>query len=482
MSVQPEPSEQAIEVIVMWGDANVLDVKHLSPARTYTVGESVDDKGRINTDFMLGAASLGGREVLPLFVVEDDRVKLSITPTMRGCVEVAGESVTIDALREGRALVTSTEIHGVSQIELAASAGAELCLGELRFIVRRVDSMPKLITHNPKIDWQSYGWVAASIAFHAFFLVAFYFLPPSAMARNMELMHLDRRYIDYVMEAPETEPLDLPDTTADDAASGDDGKAHADDSGQMGKPSEKKTKNHYAVAGDAKPQDRVLARQAAQDVAKTGGLIGILKSVSGSWDSPTSPYGAEQALGSDAMSALGALTGEAPGANFGFGGLGPRGTGRGGGGDGNGTVGVGDMGTIGGMGGPGDHGPGGYGSTQGKLRGHEGRVPTLKIGPTEVKGGLSKEAIRREIHRHLAEIRFCYESELNTRPDLEGRVAVKFLIKTDGAVQLANITQSTLGSARAEACITNAIARWNFPAAPGVSIVSYPFMLSRAAE
>jgi TonB family protein len=157
-----------------------------------------------------------------------------------------------------------------------------------------------------------------------------------------------------------------------------------------------------------------------------------------------------------------------------------KGPGRGAGGDGQGTIGTGDLGTIGGAGGPGGHGPGGYGSTAGNLRGHTGRGPTMTPLPPEVRGGLSKEVIRREIRRHLAEIRHCYEQELSSRPDLEGRVAVKFMISSDGVVQMANVVQSTLGNSRAESCIASAVTRWTFPAGTGLSVVSYPFLFAHA--
>jgi len=470
-----------MEVIVMWGESSVLEVKHLAPARTYVVGEAVDDKGHAATDFMLSAASLGGREQLPLVVVDGDCLRLTITPEMRGCVDLNGQSVTLEQLRDRGSLTQSAEVIGAHEFVLPSESSAELQLGELRFIVRRVASMPIIAAVRPTFDWNSYGWVFGSVAFHLMFLAMFYFLPPQAAARNFDLTHEGQRYIDYVITQEEFVEPDEPNFVGDNAAS-DDGKAHDGDSGSMGKPTEKKSNNHHATAGDAKPDEEVLARANAEQVATSGGLIGILKMSAGSMDALTSPYGADKANGSDAINAIGAILGDRAGANFGWGGLGPVGTGRGGGGNGRGTVGTGEVATVGGMGGRGGHGPGGYGSTQGKLGGHEARVPRIIANPPEVRGGLSKEAIRRVIHRHLAEIRHCYEQELNSSPDLEGRVAVKFVINTSGAVQMANVAQSTLGNVRAESCISTAVTRWAFPSGTGMSIVSYPFMLTRAGE
>ena len=45
-------------------------------------------------------------------------------------------------------------------------------------------------------------------------------------------------------------------------------------------------------------------------MAANAGIIGILKASVGAWNSPTSPYGRDTALGNDPMSALGALMGD----------------------------------------------------------------------------------------------------------------------------------------------------------------------------
>lgn len=80
---------------------------------------------------------------------------------------------------------------------------------------------------------------------------------------------------------------------------------------------------------------------------RTGGMLGVLDGMTGAYNSPTSPFGSDSALGNDPMSALGSLMGEEVGESAGLGGLGLRGTGRGGGGLGQGTIGLGNLGTIG---------------------------------------------------------------------------------------------------------------------------------------
>lgn len=98
---------------------------------------------------------------------------------------------------------------------------------------------------------------------------------------------------------------------------------------------------------------------------------------------------------------------------------------------------------------------------------------------TEVRGSLDKEEIRRVVRRHINEIKHCYEQGLTRRPDLEGRLVVKFTIGKTGSVVSAIIQDSTLGDRQVEQCIASAVLRWVFPkpAGEGLVVISYPFVL-----
>lgn len=164
----------------------------------------------------------------------------------------------------------------------------------------------------------------------------------------------------------------------------------------------------------------------------------------------------------------------AVGDSFGYGGLGLRGTGRGGGGTGVGTIGLGHIGTIG-------YGAGaGYGRSAGGLGGRTASVPSIRSGAAVVQGALSKEVIRRIVHRHINEVRSCYEGGLARNPSLSGRVVVKLVVSPEGAVQTSAVERSTLGDAQVETCIADAIRRWIFPKVEGggIVVVTYPFQLA----
>ncbi|RME15564.1 MAG: FHA domain-containing protein [Bdellovibrio sp.] len=97
---------------------------------------------------------------------------------------------------------------------------------------------------------------------------------------------------------------------------------------------------------------------------------------------------------------------------------------------------------------------------------------------TEIQGGLDKEVIARVIQSNLGQIRYCYERQLSARPDLYGKVLVKFTIGPSGSVVLQKVTLSTLNSSMVEGCILRRIAGWRFPPPKGGTsvLVTYPFL------
>jgi TonB family protein len=189
---------------------------------------------------------------------------------------------------------------------------------------------------------------------------------------------------------------------------------------------------------------------------------------------PVSDVWNARAEGYDAQAAMGALFGDSIGDNAGFNGLGMRGTGRHGGGDVDGAIGIGRLQT-------GELARGTPGAHSLMAPRREAHVPKLRVGEVTTKGSLSKEAIRRVIHRNLSQVRFCYEQALSSRPDLSGRISVQFMIAPSGVVQQSSVAQSTLGSEQVDRCVADAVRRWTFPAPDGGGYVSvsYPFLFER---
>ena len=476
-----DSGESAVEVVILWGELSILHVEHMSPPRAFYVGEATDSKGKPTTDFLIGSESLGV-ERMPVVVESGSTVAVVIPHGATGDITLGNQVISIEELAAQGQLQSAAELAGARQYPLPPGATARVMYRGFTLVVKPVSAARKVgVGEGQRVDWKSYVWTFASMAFHTGLLLLFYFLPPRSSSLSLDLLNADSRLVKYLIEPPETVEEETPEWLQEnkDDDEGGKGKRHKDEEGQMGKKDEKKTKNKFGIEGPQDNEDPHMAREEAKQMAANAGIIGILKASVGAWNSPTSPYGRDSALGNDPMSALGALMGDQIGSNFGFGGLGLRGTGRGGGGTGEGTIGLGNVGTIG-------HGAGGgtgsgYGSGAGGFHGRDAKVPRIRSGQADVHGSLSKEVIRRIIGRHINEVRFCYEQELNSRPDLQGRISIKFIISPTGAVQTSAVDNSDMGNAKVEQCIAQAVRRWTFPAPEGggIVVVSYPFVLQQ---
>lgn len=101
-----------------------------------------------------------------------------------------------------------------------------------------------------------------------------------------------------------------------------------------------------------------------------------------------------------------------------------------------------------------------------------------------VEGGLTKEQIAAVINRHMGEVIYCYEKGLQVKPDLAGRLSIKWVINGAGRVTNANLGGSSVNDVKVEACIMNRLRGWPFPKpVGGVNVkVEYPFDLKRVGH
>jgi hypothetical protein len=212
------------------------------------------------------------------------------------------------------------------------------------------------------------------------------------------------------------------------------------------------------------------ARAEALEIAKDAGILQML----GSLDSEGDGYiGAEGFFGGEdlnaffggedlvGMEALGGRT-----TQFGSGGLGSRGSGIGGGGT---AEGLGGLGTKGYSGGASAHG-----------LGAKGDAPKTVVGKPQIVGALDKETIDQVIKRHVNQIRYCYERELNKDPSLQGQVVIDFTIAADGSVSESKVKSDTLSNSAVGECVNGRFWRMQFPQPRGGGVVrvSYPLILN----
>ncbi|MEZ4338118.1 MAG: AgmX/PglI C-terminal domain-containing protein [Sandaracinaceae bacterium] len=465
-----ETGDTAVEVVVMWGES-VLLVEHVSPPRDVMI-EQVGDVS----------------EPFPAVVERGGRLFCVVPAGATGSVKVSGETRTFAELSEEGKLTLFDGLAGASLYPLPDGASAQVEHAGLSVIVRPTYA-GKTVAAGAPVVWRRYAWVGVSVGVHALLLLAFYFMPPHTSALSLDTISPTDRMVEYLDVAPETvpdEPVSFEQEPAEESE-GEAGQAHEGEPGDSGREDAPQTNRRFAIQGnDRTPQ---MARENLRENMAEQGAIGAVAAFMGTWNVPTSPYGADQASGYDAFNAIGELMGDVQGDSFGRHGLGMLGTGHGAGGTGQGTYGVGRLGTIGSCGQGEDcghgNGTGRYGRGIGGLGPRRTRpeVNARSTGAT-VMGGLSREAIRRVVQRNLSQVRFCYEQGLSTNPSIEGRVVVSWTVDSNGVVQNTGIASTSLGNSQVESCIATAVRRWSFPQPEGGMPVgvNYPFVLQAPGQ
>ncbi len=444
---------EANEVMVMWGQ-NVLHVEHLSPPRSFSVGEN-------GADFVLAADVLGGATNLPV--------------------------VNVDAA--GTVIVSTPD--GQMSLESGNKVSFALPGTDIRFEVSQVRAGKKIETgFMAGLSLSAHKFTGLSFVAHAAIFAAFAFFMPKMNADDAE--NIDRDNILYMQKmlnaAADREQTELPstDSALDSAATGGTGERHKGEEGEMGKTTPTATKGRYGFEGPKNNPSTELQRKQDLTLARDFGMVGIISTMSMDKNAPASPWGADAVQGHDEKSALGNMWGSSIDEALGGGGIGLSGTEEGGGGTGAG-VGLDKIGGLGGGAGCTNGncgqgiGPGGIGIGHGRLpREH---VPTFKgprdAGPPQIGGHLPAEVIQRVVRQNFGRFRACYDSGLRANPSLTGRVNTKFVIGRDGSVNVSQDSGSDLPDQAVVSCVVRSYQALSFPSPDnGIVTVSYPIMFS----
>jgi hypothetical protein len=473
------PHVQAVEVMVLWG-TNVLHVSHLTPPRSFYVGEEAGKN--FSCDFFIPSEKLGTTR-MPIVVGDRMSLSLVMPPGAKGFVEIPGQPrMTLDEART-RAQ-PSAEVSGGHQIAFSGGAKARIEHGGFVFQVGAVNA-GKPVKHGvgAGLDWTVAMYFGLSFLAHAGVIAAMaFFVPPLGLTDDEDIdkdqLYLIQQYLKAAAEREQEEKeAEVVEENADNKEGGTGTRAKGEE-GSMGNPTSKATNKRYAVQGPKDNPDPHIARQAALREAREFGMIGLLNTgAAGDPNAPTAPWGRDDSLGMDDISARGNMWGDEIGDAFGAGGLGLSGIGEGGGGRGEG-IGLGNIGTLG-------HGAGtgtgqGFGSGHGRLGGsHKTRAPKVRMGATTVSGRLPPEVIQRIVRQNYGRFRMCYEQGLARNPNLEGRVSVRFVIGRDGSVSNVANGGSDLPDSAVVSCVISAYYGLSFPQPEGgIVTVVYPIMFA----
>lgn len=490
------PSDElAIEVIVMWGEClntkenarerspDVLHVAYVAQDGEFFVGDEEATEERTAPDFLIDRAQIGVPR-LPI-VLRDPKSgsPLLVVPKGASIQTVSDQGHLRSAsqlLLDGTLRSNKVEALPLAWA-IAPGATAWLSYRGFTFVVRATSTAEK-IDAAPVPDWKSQRFTFVSLAAHLFLLALFYYSPPKSSAMNNDAMSVRAAYLNYTLTPPELDIEPMPSFDDDEGAQG--APAAEGEVGQLGEDDAKPVKAEKTMQASPRSptpsKEPPLTREQWADIARTSGII---KALNGAAPMFEGRFTSGVVDGIDDVSAVASVFGDSQGPSFGNG-LSERiGNGHGGGGFARGTVGSGSLNTIGrGLNG---NGTGRYGTGVGGFSVRPpGRVPNIRSTPPTVVGSLSKEVIRRTIRQHIKEVRFCYEQTLISKPDVQGRIAVRFIIGPTGAVQRAVVASSDLANVALEQCVTSAVARWSFPQPEGSGIVSvtYPFVLEQVGQ
>jgi len=382
-----------------------------------------------------------------------------------GWTVCAPRPLALTLIEEGRALGgaellvrgrSQADAHGLL-LPLPQKGVAVLGSASLALRIRRVPTAARVAAE--PTDWR--GILGASVA-ALLLIVGMKVLAGNVPAPkvNGEPEVIRPRPLVVRTSPKKPDPMALPQQTSKAQGRKDPGKAVARHSGQEGQAGSKTAPRRDGRAERARDERAIVAN------------TGLLKAL-GMGKGASDVFGV--ALEKGTRDAMGHLTGPKVGEARGDGGMGLKSLGgTGGGGDGSG-LGLARIGTNG-IGG----GLASYGDGKGGLRGKTDADIGLGPGRPQVNGSIDPELIRKVVHEHRAQIRTCYETQLNSKPNLAGKLVSAWTIDQGGTVTEAHTQESTLRDHTVEQCVASKIKTWRFPIPKGGGevFVTYPFIFT----
>ena len=438
ISLPPPAGPYSLRIALVFGDT-VLEERTVDASSRVTIGHDP------RCTFVLPTAAAPPRAAGRLVLVH--KRKLVLADDLGGRLHLEGRPRDIDELRAA----------GQSDVTLAAEDWGVLHLRHapwVRVVVQhvraeRAPSLPRDLSAGPLLA----SILLAAVAFGALLTIAFLSYDPDRP--KLELDDIDERFARAMFNTP-PEEIPPPDEEADA------------EEAEEEKPAAKARKRAGGPEGRFGMKDRTSESRIIPRGPNTGnvGNVGVVKELNALSQTDTM---------ADLLS-VGDQIGGLPngeivvgGGNYG---MSTKGGGAGGGGEGEGEI----MGTS-----DVDVGGAGVESRKKKVKGTSApkeKSVEVKTGAASVRGQLSPELINREVRRHKAQIKFCYQKQLTRFPNLSGKVTLAWVIAMDGSVTKAKVKSSSLGNKDTESCMVRALQSWKFPKPEGgvVSVDAYPFI------
>ncbi|HKK71826.1 MAG TPA: AgmX/PglI C-terminal domain-containing protein [Candidatus Krumholzibacteria bacterium] len=110
------------------------------------------------------------------------------------------------------------------------------------------------------------------------------------------------------------------------------------------------------------------------------------------------------------------------------------------------------------------------------LAGVTGRRESAATPTAQPTGDRSARSLMDTVRRYAPGIRFCYDTALESDPDLRGKMVFRITVAADGGVTSAEVVDDSLRSADVRSCALSQIRSWRFATASKASTFDAPFV------
>lgn len=443
-----DPNSEFLRVALIW-NGTVIQEKVLQEPQTFNIGED------IRNDFIIPADKLPSK--FPLFRAgKKGKYAIGLTNELDGQVTINQQTEPITEY-----IKKSTDNRGgVNFVPIEHGDWGMLHLDEMQVFFQFVRPDGKAAKRG-FMAFDEYVTAAVSVSFFiqiGFLLMAIFTWDEQAVRvvkKNKKKVPKVEVVINELKE--EEEPLE--EEEEDDSTS----KKAEGEEGKFGDPEEDPEKESKVPKNEGKMVDKIDPKKVGLNDLLSTDKLGGAGAIANILNSNTDGF-------SNKIAVAMAGTGSEFVMGHGAGGLGFKGTGSGGGGEGG-------YGRIHGMGKI-DTG-GGMGVKAGLGKKGKKRVGKIKLGAGASQGFCKKGNISSVVRRRAGAIRACYEQRLQLKPNLKGKLTVRWTIKMDGKVSGVSATKNSVGDSTVSNCVMRVVRRMRFQKPEGgICVVQWPFVFS----
>lgn len=456
---------RVLELRLYWGEV-LLGINHYLKPKKITIGETK------KTNIFISSEGLPVEE-FPLVRTIDDEYVFGFSRHMDGEVEIDGQLTSLEQLRGSSVAKKDDALAETFRVKLPPSSRAIVHWGGATFALRFVapsEGIKRKFAEN--MDLHFLNVAVMSLFFHIALIVTLLVYPYDTESLREDLFDKPDRFASLILEPPKEKDSNknLLEKIKKEVEQKKEEIAKTKPPEEQVKP----TKQVLTKITDIKPPTKHTPTKEERESAVREKMTKLFATGGGGGGMAGGGSLLGGGGGGSLSGTLAGVIGTAGvgSATAGMAGLGIRGGGPltgGGVGTSRGIAGIGTTGRLGG-------GGLGYGSGVG-LGGRRERG-ALDIGPPRIEGALPMEVIKKVIDENKNQIKYCYETELQRDQNLEGRVAMTWVISATGSVATAAVRESTIRNGNVERCIVEKIKTWKFPAPAGggVVTVNYPFI------